>query len=41
MRERVSALGGQFSVERRESGGTVLDAWIPVSQTETIERAAQ
>jgi signal transduction histidine kinase len=41
MRERVAALGGQFSVGRGENGGTVLDAWIPINQTETIERAAQ
>lgn len=41
MRERVSALGGQFSVGRGENGGTVLDAWIPINQTETIKRAAQ
>ncbi len=41
MRERVLALGGQFSVERGKGGGTVLDAWIPINQTENMQRAAQ
>ena len=37
MRQRVKALGGEFSIHRRAEGGTLIEVTIPVRRSPTVD----